>query len=61
MKVRISYFSLCGLEPHDYPEEVVEVTEEQFDAVVAPVTHYDEDMDMYYTRDNNIGYQILEY
>ena len=61
MKVRISYFSLCGLEPWDYPEEVVEVTEEQFDAVVVPVTYYDEHVDMYYTKDDSIGYEILEY
>lgn len=61
MKVRISYFSLHGLEPWDYPEDIVEITEEQFDAVVIPVTHYDEDMDMYYTKSNSIGYQILEY
>jgi len=61
MKVRISYFETSKLDPRDYIEEVVDVTEEQFEAVVLPVTHYDEEMDMYYTRDNNIGYQILEY
>lgn len=61
MKVRISYFETSKLDPRDYIEEVVDVTEEQFDAVVAPVTYYDEHMDMYYTKDDSIGYQILEY
>ena len=61
MKVRISYFETSKLDPRDYIEDVVEVTEEQFEAVVLPVTYYDEEMDMYYTKDNNIGYQILEY
>ena len=62
MKVRISYFSTAKIyDPADYFEDVVEMTEEQFDAVVLPVTYYDEDMDMYYTKSNSIGYQILEY
>ena len=61
MKVRISYFEQCGLEPWDYPEEVVEMTKEQFDAVVVPVTYYDWYMDAYYTKDDSIGYEILEH
>ena len=58
MKVRISYFYMAKVyDPADYPEEVVEMTEEEFDAVVS-ACYYDEVMDMYYTGDNNIGYEI---
>lgn len=61
MKVRISYFETSKLDPRDYIEEVVDVTKEQFEAVVIPTTYYDEYRDMYYTKGDSIGYEILEY
>ena len=62
MKVRILYFSKAKIyDPADYPEQIVEMTEEEFDDIVEASCYYDEIADMYYVADNSIGYEILEY
>lgn len=62
MKVRISYFSKAKIyDPADYLEQVVEMTEEEFDDIVEASCYYDKIADMYYVADNSTGYEILEY
>lgn len=61
MKVRISYFSRAKIyDPADYPEQVVDMVEEEFEDIEASC-YYDETVDMYYTTDGTIGYEILEF
>lgn len=62
MKVRISYFSRAKIyDPADYPEQVVDMAEEEFEDIVEASCYYDEMTDMYYVADNSTGYEILEY
>lgn len=60
MKVRIAHFDQCKLEPWDYPEEEVTMTEQEFDALVAHL-YFDMYVGMWYTNDNSTGYEILEF
>ena len=62
MKVAIYYFEQCGLDPWDYPVEIVEMDDLEFDMLVVDNDlYYDEYMEMYYTPDDSIGYEIIEY
>lgn len=60
MKVRIAHFDQCRLEPWDYPEEEVNMSEQEFDALVSNM-YYDEQAEMYYTSNNSTGVQLIEW
>ena len=61
MKVRIAYFCEAGLDYHDYPEELVDMTEQEFEDAVKDACYHDSDTELYYVNNYDIGYQILEY
>lgn len=59
MKVRISYFYKAPKsDPTNFPEEVVEMTEEEFNRTVNGL-FYEERADVFYTDDYFIGYSII--
>lgn len=59
-KVRISHFDKAGLEPWNYPEEVVTMTDAEFDYVIEEnQCYYDEETDTHYAADRSTGYEIL--
>ena len=61
VNVEIFYFIECGLESFDYPTEVRTMTDAEFDHIIEEnQCYYDEEMDMHYTPNNDVGYQILE-
>ena len=61
MKVEVYYFKEKTLDPWCCRVIEVEMTEQEFEEKVETACVYDEQDDMYISKDGTIGYLILEY